>query len=258
MQGEGRAPLVASIIFGSAALLFTGCAALFAPPNVPPPVQEYTQVDLVSSRLTPEALKSGGLAVLAVLITDAPEGFQQNAAYELFQGLRFSFPQAHIIPRAAAIDKVIAADRLQEYKAFVKAYPEKRRMTLDEAKYWGEIEGVRYLFIGAVDLADKHTEARMVQGRESAVAGKISVFASGPSMIPEEVRKSVALRGEIWDSQCGQAVWIGKGEAAVVEEAGKELVRVEDVFISAARSLTNALARTVAEKPVSVAKGCQS
>lgn len=250
-----RAP---RIFLGAITFLLAGCTAfsqLTVPPETPPPVREHSDVEL-ASELTQEELKSGGLAVLAVLTTNAPEGFQQNAAYELFQGLRASFPQVRIIPRSDAVDKIVAAEKLQEYKAFVREYPERRRIGLVDGKKWGDIQGVRYLFIGAVDVADKHTDARMLQGGESGVGGKISVFASGPGMVPEEVRKLVSLRGEIWDSRCGRAVWIGKGEAEVVEEVGKELVRMEDIFISAARTLTRSLAKTVVEKPVSVVKGC--
>ncbi len=227
----------------------SGCAALFSPPNAPPPVQHYSETELISLRLTRESLKSGGLAVLAVLSPRAPEGMQQNAAYEIFQGLRSSFPEVHIIPRSDAVGKIVSADQLPAYKAFVKDYEEKRKMNLDALKKWGEVEGVRYLFIGELGVADKHTEARIMRGGEDMVGGKISVFASGPNMIPEEVRKQVRLRGELWDSRCGQAVWIGKGEAEVAETAGQEQARMEDVFISAARNLTFSLSKSIEKNP---------
>lgn len=245
------------LLFFSLFVFFSGCASLFAPPSGPPPVREHAETEFVSPQLTHENLKAGGLAVLAVLSPRAAEGMQQNAAYELFQGLRLSFRDVHIIPRSDAVGKVISADQLPAYKTFVKGYEEKRVMNLDELKKWGEIEGVRYLFIGELAVADKHTDARIMRGGEGVAPGKITVFASGPNMIPEEVQKRVVLRGEIWDSQCGKAVWIGRGEASVAETSGQELTRVEDIFISAARNLSASLVKAVEAKPAAASKECK-
>lgn len=84
-----------------------------------------------------------------------------------------------------------------------------------------------------------------MRGGENLVAGKISVFASGPNMVPEEVSKRVRLRGEIWDSRCGRLVWMGKGGAEVVETAGHELTRVEDIFMAAGRNLIASLTKSI-------------
>lgn len=237
--------------------LFSGCASLWAPPSTPPPIQTYSETELISPALTHENLKSGGMAVLAVLSLHASEGMQQNAAYELFQGLRASFKDVHIIPRSDAVAKILSEDQLPSYKTFVKSYEEKKTMDRNALKKWGEVEGVRYLFIGELAVADKHTESWMLRGGEGVAPGKISVFASGPNMVPEEVRKQVVLHGEIWDSRCGQAVWIGKGEASVAETSGQELTRVEDIFISAARNLSLSLVKAVEEKTAPAAKECQ-
>lgn len=236
-------------------VLFSGCAAMTAPPGTPPPVQNYSETDFISPHLTREGLKSGKLAILAVTSPHDPEGMEQNAAYEIFQGLRGSFRDVPITPRSDAIKKIVSAEQLPAYNAFVKNYEEKKVLNPGDLKKWGEIEEVRYLFIGELGIVSKHTEARIMQGRENLVAGKISVFASGPSMIPEEVSKQVRLRGEIWDSRCGQMVWRGRGEAEVVEPAGQELTRVEDIFMAAGRNLTSSLVKSIAGKPVP-AKEC--
>jgi hypothetical protein len=236
------------ILIFSFIVFLSGCAALLSPPSGPPPVQNYSEVEFLSPHLTQEGLKSGKLAILAVLSPNDPEGMEQNAAYEIFQGLRSAFRDVHIIPRSDAVKKIAEADQLPLYHAFVSDYEKKRMMNLDALKRWGEIEGVRYLFIGELERVDKHTEARIMNGRENLVAGKISVFASGPSMIPEEVNKQVRLRGEIWDSQCGQVVWMGKGEAEVVETAGQEQTRVEDIFMAAGRNLIAPLERAIKGK----------
>lgn len=248
---------IKEILFFSFFVFLSGCATLFSPPIDPSPVQQHSETEFISPQLTQESLKSGGLAVLAVLSPRAAEGMQQNAAYELFQGLRSSFRDVHIIPRSDAVAKIISADRLPAYKTFVKDYEEKRVMSPDDLTRWAEVEGVRYLFIGELGVADKHTESRMMRGGEGVAPGKISVFASGPNMIPEEVRKQVVLRGEIWDSRCGKAVWIGKGEAAVSETSGQEQARVEDIFISAARNLSLSLVKAIEGKPATASKECQ-
>jgi hypothetical protein len=243
------------ILLFSFVLFLSGCAALFSPPSTPPPVQEFSQTEFVSPHLSREGLKSGKLAILAVLSPGDPEGMEQNAAYEFFQGLRLSFRDVHIVPRSAAVEKIISADQFPAYQTFVKEYGEKGRMDLGELKKWGELLEVRYIFIGELGVVGKHTEARMMRGGENVVAGKISVFASGPSMIPEEVSKQVRLRGEVWDSRCGQMVWTGRGEAEVVERAGQERTRVEDIFMAAGRNLTGSLVKSIVGKPAP-AKEC--
>lgn len=230
-------------------VFLSGCAALLSPPGTPPPVQNDSETDFISPHLTHEGLKSGRLAILAVLSPGDPEGMEQNAAYEIFQGLRSSFRDVPIIPRSDAVKKIVSADQLPAYNAFVKNYQQRRVMSLDELKKWSEIEGVRYLFIGELGIVNKHTEARIMRGGESLVAGKISIFASGPNMIPEEVSKQVRLRGEIWDSRCGQMVWAGKGEAEVLEIAGQEQTRVEDIFMAAGRNLIGSLVKSIEGKP---------
>jgi len=247
--------LMRHILLLSFVVFLSGCAALLSPPSTPPPVQNHSETDFVSPHLTREGLKSGKLAILAVLSPGDPEGMEQNAAYEIFQGLRSALRDVPIIPRSDAIKKIIAAEQLPAYNAFVRNYQEKRVMDLDRLKKWSEIEEARYLFIGELGIVDKQTEARIMDEGESLVAGKISIFASGPNMIPEEVSKQVRLRGEIWDSQCGQMVWEGKGEAEVVELAGQEQTRVEDIFMAAGRNLIGSLVKSIEGKPAP-AKEC--
>ena len=83
---------------------------------------------------------------------------------------------------------------------------------------------------------------------EASPAGKVTVFSAGPTHFPEEVQKRIVLLGELWDSHCGRAVWMGKSETMVREFSDRERVRVEDVFIAAGRDLTEALSRAIKEK----------
>ncbi|HLG22885.1 MAG TPA: hypothetical protein VI382_08710 [Candidatus Manganitrophaceae bacterium] len=220
-------------------ILFMGCAAS---PVASSPIEQRQETEFAAPEFSRESLQKGGLALLAILSEGAPEGVRQNAAYEIFQGLRASFPETRVIPRSDAVEKIVSSDKEAEYRSFVKNYEERRSMDPGQLKQWGDLEGVRYLLIGRVHAMDKRTEARMTPEGERSVGGKISVFSSGPNMIPDEIQKRVSLQGEIWDSLCGKAVWIGKSVAEATETSGRERVRVEDIFILAGRNLSKALA----------------
>lgn len=238
----------------AAGLALSGCASHFTVPsaqallNPPPPLEERWATTLVNPELSHENLKAGGIGLLAILTPGAPEGLRQNAAFEIFQGLRAHFPEVRVVPRSDMVDKIIAAEKMPELKVFLKNYEEQRPLDLVRLKQWGEIEGVRYLFIGQVRAIDKHTESPRVSMAEASPAGKVTVFSAGPNHFPDEVRKRIALAGELWDSHCGRAVWMGQSETTVAEMPDRERARVEDVFIAAGRNLTEALSRAVKEK----------
>lgn len=247
----GRLLSFLSLVIG---LALSGCAAHFTVPsaeallNPPPPLEERWETTLIRPELSYGSLKAGGVGLLAILTPGAPEGLRQNAAFEIFQGLRAHFPEVRIVPRSDMADKISAADKMPELKAFLKDYEEQRPIDLARLKQWGETEGVRYLFIGQLRSIDKHTESPRVSMAERSPAGKVTVFSAGPNHIPEEVQKRIVLMGELWDSHCGRAVWMGKSETKVTEFSDHERVRVEDVFIAAGRNLTEALSRAVKEK----------
>ncbi len=227
------------------AVLFSGCAVLFPSPKPPSPIEGSADAGWVSPQLTQQEMKTGGVTLFAILSSGGPEGIRQNAAYEIFQGLRASFPEVRIVPRSDVVEKIDSAGRSSEYHSFVKNYEVRRKIDPDILKQWGEVAGTRYLLIGELRWFDKHAEARLMSGREEMVAGKISVFSSGPSMIPEQVEKKIILHGELWDSLCGRAVWIGTVKNQVVEEEGSESKRVEDLFIQAGRTLAASLSEAI-------------
>lgn len=242
--------------------LLGGCAPFFTVPsstallNPPPPIYERSRTELIAPEFSREKMASEGLAILAILNSGGPEGLRQNAAFEIFQGLRASFPGIRVIPRSAAVERIMASNKGPEYQLFLRNYEERRSISPEELKKWGEIEGVRYLYIGALQYIEKHTEARLVEGGERSVAGKVTVFASGPAHIPEEVRKQIVLQGEIWDSRCGKVVWIGRGESEVTEWGEMERVRMEDIFIAAGRNLATALEEALAKKGSATGGAC--
>jgi hypothetical protein len=236
-------------------LAFSGCAAHFftvpsaeALRNPPPPLSEKWETTFADPNFSYEDLKTGGMALLAILTPGAPEGLRQNAAFEIFQGLRARFPDVRVVPRSVVVEKIGAGDKMKELNLFLRTYEERRSVDPAPLKQWGEIEGVRYLFIGQVRFIDKHTETQTIHQGERSIAGKVSVFSSGPIQMPGEVRKQISLSGELWDSHCGKAVWMGKSETEVVEMGDTERVRMEDLFIAAGRNLTAALGEAVKVK----------
>ncbi|MFQ5781015.1 MAG: hypothetical protein ACE5HN_09570 [Nitrospiria bacterium] len=230
-----------------------GCSPFFTVPspkalqNPLPPLQERWETELFSQAFSYEAMDEEGLALLAILERGAPAGVRQTAAFEIFQGFRSFFPKARIVPRSDAIERINAAGRGSDLKGFLRRYQEERSMDLDQLREWGRIEGVRYLFIGQVRFIDKHTETRTMQFSERGVGGEISVFSTGPPHMPIEVYKVVSLWGEVWDSQCGKAVWIGKSMSEVTEPVENERVRVEDIFTATSRNLIAALDKAMKE-----------
>jgi hypothetical protein len=245
--------LLSFLILTSGTVIY-GCAPYFTVPSSqalltpPPPIAEKRETTFLKPDFSYEDLKSGGMALLAILTPGAPEGLRQNAAFEIFQGLRSHFPDVRIVPRSVIVGRINTADKTPELNKFLKIYEEQRSVDPGKLKEWGEIEEVRYLFIGQVRFIDKHTEAPIVNVAERSPAGKVTVFSSGPNQIPDEVQKRVSLSGELWDSRCGKVVWTGKSDSEVVELSDAERVRVEDIFIAAGRNLTEALSQAVKGK----------
>lgn len=238
-------------------VLLSGCAAYFTVPSEHalkepfPPIQEKTATTLYRPSFSNEAVQKEGLAILGIL-KGGPEVLRQNAAFELFQGLREVFPNSRIIPRSDVVNRARSEGRLPALDALLKSYEERHVIETVSLREWGRIEGVRYFFIAQVPLNDKHTATRMVQVGEDGVAGKVSVFSSGPEHIPDHVEKKVALTGEVWDTVCGKRVWMGTSHAEVSEPVKLERVRVEDIFTISTRNLISEMDKTMRKKGLPV------
>ncbi len=223
-------------------LLLSGCVDHFTVPSKKalqhpfPQLRQSVETRHAVSDFSVEQLENEGIGIIGIL-KGGPETQRQNAAFELFQGLRSFFPKARVVPRKELIRRIWAAEKLTVYKAFLRDYETRNFMDAGKLKDWGEFSGVRYLFIGQVTTNDKHTATRIMALSEDAVGGKISASSSGPAHIPYDVEKKVSIRGEVWDSRCGTAIWIGTSRAYAKEKVERERVRVEDIFTMATREL---------------------
>lgn len=231
----------------------SGCGGFFTVPSKHaleqprPPIKEHSQTTLYDgvADFSYETLSEGGIALLGILSPGDPAGLTQNAVFELFQGLRTTFPKIRIIPRKDVAQKIKDAGKARDFETFLKSYQASRVMNVSRLREWGEIGGVRFLFIAQVMSIDKHTRTKTMMLGEKGVAGKVSVFSSGPVHIPYDVQKNISLSGELWDSRCGKAVWMGTTHAKVREAGEIERVRMEDLFISVSRNLIKTLNRAI-------------
>jgi len=232
--------LMAAIIF------LSGCVDHFTVPSAEalkrpfPALNQKVETQLEADGLSYRGLEEEGIGVLAVL-KGGPEGFRRNAAFEFFQGLRITFPNVRVVPYRDIIQGIRDADKFQDYTHFVEDYERSRVMDVDRLSAWGRMQGLRYFFIGQVVTNDKHTATQTMDLGEDGVGEKISAVSSGPAHIPFEVEKEVKIIGELWDSKCGQALWIGTSWAGVTEASEIERVRVEDIMTSTTRKLIGAL-----------------
>ncbi len=245
-------------------VLLSGCATHFTVPSSEalkqpfPPIQEKITTNLYVPGFTNEALDQGGVAILGIL-KGGPHVLRQNAAFELFQGLRAVFPETRVVPRSDLIRRARAAGRYPELNRFLEDYALRRVMDPSTLAEWGRIEGVRYLFLAQVPVNEKHTATQMPQYAEDGVAGKVYVFSSGPEHFPDQVQKQIVLEGEVWDAICGKRVWMGVGRAEISEPVRLERVRMDDIFTTLTRSLMSEMARTMSEHgktALPVSTGC--
>ncbi len=233
-----------------AILLLSGCVDHFTVPSKDalrhpfPPLKQSIETRHATPDFSLAQLENEGIGIIGIL-KGGPENLRQNAAFELFQGLRSSFPKVRVIPRKDLLKEIRAADKFSDYQDFLRDYETSRLMDANKLKAWGEFSGVRYLFIGQVTANDKHTATRTMTLGEDGVGEKISASSSGPAHIPYEVEKEVSILGELWDSRCGNAIWIGSSRAEVKEPVERERVRVEDIFTMATRKLISGFDATM-------------
>ncbi len=234
-------------------IFFYGCATHFTVPSEEalkhpfPPVNNQVKTTLYSPEFTSARLDREGLAILGIL-KGGPEGLRQNAAFELFQGLRAFFPATRIIPRKDVINRARNNEREHALDQLLIAYDERRVIDSEALKHWQKAEGVRYFLVAQVPYNDRHTRGDMMQLGEDGVAGKVYSFSSGPSPILHTVEKKISLTAEVWDAKCGTIVWKGEGHAEIAEPVKLERVRVEDLFTMLTRDVLFEMNTTISKQ----------
>lgn len=229
-----------------------GCSSLQTGP--PPPLVQQQTIESSPPGVSEESLIEGGVAILDPSPEGAAEGMRDGLAFEVFQGLRVGFPNVKVESRPD-VDVVLAQTGLgRELNAFLQNFAISRHIDWEFLSRIGSTEKVRYLFFSRVEEVDKRTDIQMLNAGEALIRGRVTVFSSGPNMVPVVVTKRVGFYGELWDLRCRAVVWTGRGEAMVAEPSGGEIYREEDLFIRAGRLLIGSLQQSL--KPAEKAAKC--
>lgn len=231
------------IVLSLGLLQGVGCAT--TPQGLPQP-EDRQSGRMIPPGVTEPLLLAGGVAVLEPSPDSGAEGMRNNLAFELFQALRVGYPKAKIYSRPDTLGFLTEADLHREVEHFLEAYARDRQIDWDLLARVGEEGRVRYLFYSRLEGLGQQTDVAVLDQGETFVNGKVTVFSSGPNLLPVSVVKSVHARGELWDLRCRAVVWVGEGGSRLVEPVGEEQLRVEDLFIRTGRLLVGSLQQAAA------------
>jgi hypothetical protein len=209
-----------------------GCAAPLGPSLSHDETQVFRADDFDWPRL-----KAGGLGLLGVTSTVAPDGIRDDVAFVLDQAASNYLIRIRLILHGDAAvrarDVGMGADldrRLRHYEA---------RGAIDAGllRRLASVQGVRYFLVARIARFERTT-------REMAGPGTVAVTPGlvAPKRTAERVQR-IRLIGEVWDSRCGNIVWTGEGGTEAVEETVTEDVRLQDVLLMAATNLVSLLPR---------------
>ncbi len=229
-----------SVRFVAAMLLATvvsvwasGCAA---PPLAPSIAHDETQL-FRAKHFDWARLKAGGLALLGVTSGVAPAGIREDVGFVLDQAAS-NLSRVRVIPRSDAVARAKDVGMGGDLERLMVGYD--RHGTIDAGllRRFGAAQGARYFLVTRIIQYERITRA---------VAGPVTALPT-PDLAPatrgtERVQR-VRLRGEVWDSRCGDMVWTGEGGTEAIEDTGTEDVRLQDVLATAAKNLVGQLPRS--------------
>lgn len=182
-------------------------------------------------------LRTGGLGLLGVTSTVAPDGIRDDVAFVLDQSASNYLSKIRLVPHGDARARAREVGMGADLDHLLRNYEAKGAMDAGLLRRIASAEGVRYFLVARIVQYERTT-------REMAGPGAMAVT---PGLVPpkraaERVQR-IRLRGEVWDSRCGNVVWTGEGGTEAVEEAVTEDVRLQDVLSMAATNLVSLLPR---------------
>ncbi|HET8760930.1 MAG TPA: hypothetical protein VFN94_07665 [Nitrospiria bacterium] len=182
-------------------------------------------------------LKSGGLGLLGVTSTVAPEGIREDVAFVLDQAASNYLTRLRLVPHGDAAARAREVGMGADLDRLLRNYEVRGAIDAGVLRRIASAEGVRYFLVARIARYERTT--REMEGPPTV--------AVTPGMIPpkrtaERVQR-IRLLGEVWDSRCGNVVWSGEGGTEAVEEAVSEDVRLQDVLSMAATNLVSLLPR---------------
>lgn len=183
-------------------------------------------------------LKSGGLALLGVTSAVAPEGIRDDVSFVLDQAASNRLQRIKVVPRTDAAARAREVGMGEDLTRLMREYEQRGTIDAGLLRRFAAAEGVRYFLVTRIVQYERTT--RTITGPATT--------AAPPSLVPaargtERVQR-VRLRGDVWDSRCGDIVWTGEGGTEAVEDTVTEDVRLQDVLAMAATNLVSLLPRS--------------
>jgi hypothetical protein len=182
-------------------------------------------------------LKAGGLGLLGVTSTVAPEGIRDDVAFVLDQAASTYLTKVRLVPHGDVAVRAREVGMGADLERLLRNYEARGAMDAGLLRRITSAQGVRYVLVARIAQYERTT-------REMAGPGTVAVTPGlvAPKRTAERVQR-IHLIGEVWDSRCGNIVWTGEGGTEAVEETVTEDVRLQDVLSMAATNLVSLLPR---------------
>lgn len=210
-----------------------GCAAPLGPSIAHDETQLFRATHFDGARL-----KSGGIALLGVTSAVAPEGIREDAGFVLDQAASNHLSRIRVIPRSDAAARAREVGMSGDLTRLMRDYEQHGTIDAGLLRRFAAAEGVRYFFLTRIVQYERTTRAVSDPATAAVTPG-----LPAPKRATERVQR-IRLRGDVWDSRCGDLVWTGEGGTEVVEETASEEIRLQDVLTMAATNLVSLLPRS--------------
>lgn len=210
-----------------------GCAASLGPSIAHDETQLFRAPQFDWARL-----KAGGVALLGVTSTVAPEGIREDVGFVLDQAASNHLARIRVISRSDAAARAREVGMSGDLAKLMRDYEQHGAIDAGLLRRFAAVEGVRYFLVTRIVQYERITRAM-----SGPAARAVSPGLPSPQRAMERVQR-VRLRGDLWDSRCGDIVWTGEGGTEVVEETVTEDIRLQDVLSMAATNLVSRLPRS--------------
>lgn len=219
------------------ALFLLGWAAGCAAPLGPSIAHDETQL-FRAPHFDWARMKAGGVALLGVTSAVAPEGIREDVGFVLDQAASNHLARIRVITRPEAAARAREVGMEGDLAQLMRDYEQRGSIDAGLLRRFAAVEGVRYFLVTRIVQYERTTRAVPGPGTMVGAPSRVS-----PKPATERVQR-VRLRGDVWDSRCGDIVWTGEGGTEAVEETATEDIRLQDVLSMAATNLMSRLPRS--------------
>lgn len=207
-----------------------GCAAPLGPM-----IMHDERETMRAPHFTGARLKAGGLSMLGVTSKVAPEGIRDDVSFVIDQAAVNRITKVRLLTRADTVAKARQVGMAPDVERLLRGYEDHGAMDPGLLRRIAALEGVRFFWVTNIMEYERITRDIPTP---TAVTPGLRPARSGTERV-----QRVRLRGEIWDSRCGDLVWAAEGGTQAVEDTITEDVRLQDVLSMAATNLVSTLPR---------------